>query len=145
MSVLPPGTIDHVAVAVRNLDASIERYRELMGADLGGREVVEEQGVEVAFLQLPGSACLELISPLADEGGVARFLDSRGEGLHHICMVVDDLEAALAALADNDVARVDEVPRRGAEGSRIAFLHPAALGGVLLELKEKAADAVPDA
>lgn len=139
MSVLPPGEIDHIGIAVRDIDAACARYVELSGARAGHREVLVEQGVEVLFLHLPGETRLELISPLGAEGGVARFLERRGEGLHHICMRVTDLDAALRALGEHDVPRIDEVPRSGAAGARIAFLHPEALGGVLLELKEPAA------
>ncbi len=137
MSTLPPGPVDHIGIAVRDLDGSCERYRALLGAEVAGREVVAEQGVEVAFLKLPGDTRLELISPTDDSSGVARFLEKRGEGMHHVCVLVPDLDAALAALAAEDVPLVDTAPRVGAEGARIAFLHPAALGGVLLELKEK--------
>ncbi len=139
MSLIPAGVIDHVGIAVRDLDATTARYQQLMGAELICREAVAAQGVEVAFLELPGSARVELIAPLGEEGSVARFLERRGEGLHHICMLVDDIEAALAELRVGGVRLVDEEPRAGAGGARIAFLHPEALGGVLLELKEKPA------
>lgn len=138
MSVLPPGRIDHIGIAVRDLDAACATYQELLGAQLSGRERVPGQGVEVAFLCLPGDACIELISPLSDDSAVAKFLDTRGEGMHHVCLLVEDIEAALARLAEQGVPLVDAVPRDGAEGSQIAFLHPKALGGVLLELKQKA-------
>jgi methylmalonyl-CoA epimerase len=138
MSVLPPGPIDHIGIAVRDLDPACATYQELLGAQLGGRETITGQGVEVAFLCLPGDVRIELIAPLSDDSAVAQFLDKRGEGMHHICVVVEDIGAALARLAEQGVPLVDEVPRAGAEGSQIAFLHPAALGGVLLELKQKA-------
>ena len=137
MSVVPAGPIDHIGIAVRDIDASCATYQDLLGAELSGREKLPGQGVEVAFLRLPGHTRVELVSPLGDDGAVAEFLAKRGEGIHHICVQVEDIEAALAELAEHGVAVVDEVPRAGAEGSRIAFLHPAALGGVLLELKEK--------
>ena len=137
MSTLPPGPVDHVGIAVRDLDRACDQYRALLGAEVAGREVVAGQGVEVAFLKLPGETRLELITPIDESSGVARFLEKRGEGMHHICVLVEDLDAALEALAGEEVPLVDTTPRIGAEGSRIAFLHPAALGGVLLELKEK--------
>lgn len=138
MSVLPPGPIDHIGIAVRDLDVACATYQELLGARLSGRERVPGQDVELAFLCLPGDARIELISPLSDDSAVAKFLDKRGEGMHHVCVLVEDIEAALARLVEQGVPLVDTTPRDGAEGSRIAFLHPAALGGVLLELKQEA-------
>lgn len=138
-AVLEVGEIDHVGIAVRDLDAALARYRRLLGAKAGRRERVESQGVEVAFLELSGTTRLELVAPLAADGPVARFLERRGEGLHHVCVRVDDIEAALVRLGHAGEPLVDRVPRDGAAGSRIAFVHPRALGGVLLELKEAAA------
>lgn len=137
MSFIPPGPIDHVGIAVRDLDAACRRYRELLGAELSHRERVPGQGVEIAYLKLPGDTRIELVTPIDDEGPVARFLDRRGEGMHHVCVLVDDIQAALDSLGAAGVPRVDEVPLPGAEGSQVAFLHPKALGGVLLELKQK--------
>lgn len=138
MSLIPPGPIDHVGIAVRDLDAACAMYRELLGAELTHRENVAQQGVEVAFLELPGAARIELIAPLDDDSPVARFIERRGEGLHHVCVLVDDITTTLASLAEHDVPLVDAAPRDGAEGSLIGFLQPKALGGVLLELKQKA-------
>ena len=138
MSVINAGAIDHVAIAVHDLDASCELYQELLGAELTAREVVAGQAVEVAFLQPPGTARIELISPVDESSPVAGFLAGRGPGLHHICVLVEDVDVALADLVSEDVELIDTVSRPGAEGSRIAFLHPKALGGVLLELKQKA-------
>lgn len=138
MSFIAPGPIDHVGIAVHDIDAAAARYRELLGARVVHREAVPGQGVEVAFLEMPGAARLELIAPLDDDSPVARFLAGRGEGMHHICVLVDDIDAALTRLGEEEVPVVDTTPRTGAEGARIAFLHPAALGGVLLELKQKA-------
>ncbi len=140
MSAVPPGPIDHVGIAVRDLDRSCRTYRELLGAEVESREVVSGQGVEVVFLRLPGETRIELVSPLGESSPVARFLEKRGEGIHHICVVVDDIDAVLSSLSDSDVPMVDEVARTGAAGARIAFLHPRALDGVLLELKEKRKD-----
>ncbi len=137
MSVLPPGPIDHIGIAVRDLDAACATYQELLGAELSGREKIPGEGVEVVFLCLPGDARLELISPLNADSAVAKFLDHRGEGIHHICVLVEDIRTALERLAEQGVPLVDAIPRDGGEGSQIAFLHPKALGGVLLELKQK--------
>ncbi len=138
MSLVPTGPIDHIGIAVRDLDRACATYEAVLGAELSSREAVEQQGVEVAFMRLPGDARVELIAPTDDSGAVARFIDKRGEGMHHICILVEDIEATLAELAGADVALLDERPRPGAEGSKIAFVHPAVLGGVLLELKQKA-------
>ncbi len=138
MSLVPSGPIDHVGIAVRDLDRACATYEAVLGAELSGREVVEQQGVEVAFMSLPGDTRVELIAPTDDSGAVARFIDRRGEGMHHICILVEDIEATLAELAEADVALIDKHPRLGAQGSKIAFVHPALLGGVLLELKQKA-------
>ena len=138
MSTLPAGEIDHVAIAVLDLDEACARYVELLGARVGLREQVVAQGVEVAFLHLPGETKIELISPLDDSGAVARFLEKNGEGLHHVCMRVANIEEALESVIDAEIPHIDSQPRIGAGGARIAFLHPRALGGVLLELKEVA-------
>lgn len=137
---LPVGPIDHVAIAVRDMDASLALYERMLGAGLAYRETVAGQDVEVAFLDLPGATSIELISPLSDTAALARFLDRRGEGLHHVCFVVDDVEAALADAEAAGIRLVDSVARPGAHGSRIGFVHPEAFGGVLVELKEKAAE-----
>jgi len=138
MSFIAPGPVDHVGIAVHDIDAAAARYRELLGARVIHREAVPGQRVEVAFLEMPGATRLELIAPLGDDSPVARFLAKRGEGMHHICVLVDDIEATLARLGEEEVPLVDATSRSGAEGARIAFLHPAALGGVLLELKQNA-------
>ena len=137
MSFIPPGPIDHVGIAVRDLEAACVRYRELLGAEVSHRERVAGQGVEIAYLKLPGDARIELLTPIDDDGPVARFLEKRGEGMHHVCVLVEDIQAALDSLGAAGVPRVDESPRSGAQGSLVAFLHPKALGGVLLELKQK--------
>ena len=138
MSTLPAGEIDHVAIAVFDLDEACARYVQLLGARVSLREKVVAQGVEVVFLHLPGETKIELISPLDDAGAVARFLEKKGEGLHHVCMRVVNIEEALEKVVDAEIPHIDSQPRIGAGGARIAFLHPRALGGVLLELKEVA-------
>ena len=138
MSVIPSGPIDHVGIAVRDIDEACARYQRLLGAEPAGRPVVAAQGVAVAFLRLPGEARLELIAPLDETSPVHRFLERRGEGLHHVCILVDDIDTVLERLVAAEVPLVDACARPGAEGSRIAFLRPEALGGVLLELKQKA-------
>jgi len=133
---VPVGPLDHVAIAVHDIDTAAGRYR-VLGAELVHREVVEGQGVEVAFLEVPGTTTIELVCPTSDESPIVRFLQSRGESLHHICFRVTDIDAALAAARAAGVRLIDEVPRNGARGSRIAFIHPEVMG-VLVELKQPA-------
>jgi methylmalonyl-CoA/ethylmalonyl-CoA epimerase len=124
--------IDHTAIAVRDLDEAIDRYERLYGIPAVERAIVPDQRVEVAFLAL-GDTSIELVSPLDDSSGVARFLAKHGEGLHHIGLAVDDLELELDRLARDGVELIDRVPRAGVHG-RIAFCHPRGTGGILVEL-----------
>jgi methylmalonyl-CoA/ethylmalonyl-CoA epimerase len=133
--------IDHVAIAVADRDASAKQLEGLFGLATGAREHVAGQKTDVAFLQAAGgssadaddAASLELCAPAGNES-LARFLAKRGPGLHHVCFEVDDLPAALASLKAAGVRLLDETPRQGARGHWVAFLHPAATGGVLFEL-----------
>lgn len=124
--------IDHTAVAVRDLAEAVPRYEGLLSGRAGQRIVIADQGVEVAFVSM-GDTQLELVQPLDPTSGVARFLDSRGEGLHHVGVAVDDLSAELRRLEADGVRLIDRVPRRGVHGL-IAFIHPHGTGGVLVEL-----------
>ena len=125
--------ISHVGIAVKTLEASISFYRDVLGMEFEGTEVVEEQKVKVAFLVI-GESRIELLEPTSDDSPVAKFLEKNGEGTHHIAYQVDDLEASLAELKAKGVRLIDEKPRNGAHGARIAFIHPKASGGVLTEL-----------
>jgi methylmalonyl-CoA/ethylmalonyl-CoA epimerase len=127
--------IDHTAIAVRDLDEALERYRRLIHAETSHRSLVADQRVEVAFLTI-GDTELELIAPTDSESGVARFLDRRGEGLHHIGIQVDDIASELRRLEGEGVGLIDHLPRRGVHGM-VAFVHPRATGGVLLELIQR--------
>jgi methylmalonyl-CoA/ethylmalonyl-CoA epimerase len=127
------GAIDHAGIAVANLDESIPLYRDLLKLPLVHRETLPDQGVEAALFDV-GDSHIELIAPLGPETGVARFLDKRGPGLHHLAYRVDDIEATLATLAAAGVRLIDTQARVGIRGSRVAFLHPSASGGVLTEL-----------
>jgi methylmalonyl-CoA/ethylmalonyl-CoA epimerase len=129
--------VDHVAVAVEDLDEALERHARLFGAEAASREVIEDQGVEEAMIRVGGSA-LQLLSPLGPDTPVGRFLAQRGEGLHHIAYAVADIEAALTHLAAEGARLVDEVPRIGGGGHRIAFVHPVSFGSTLIELVELA-------
>jgi methylmalonyl-CoA/ethylmalonyl-CoA epimerase len=126
--------IDHVALCVPSVGDAAAQWKALFGVVAGEREVVESQGTEV--LPLPvGDSCVELIAPHGSES-LARFLQKRGAGLHHIAFEVEGIEEALAALKSLGVPLIDEVPRRGARGHKVAFVHPKATGGVLVELVE---------
>jgi len=127
--------IDHVAIAVRDRDGSCDALASLFGLHPGAREHVPGQKTDVAFLHADAAAeaAVELIAPAGNEG-LERFLTRRGPGLHHICFEVDDLPAALASLKAAGVRLIDDVPRPGARGHQVAFLHPASTGGVLFEL-----------
>lgn len=125
--------INHIGVAVRSIDASAPFYRDVLGMVFEGMEVVAEQKVKVAFFAV-GESRVELLEPTADDSPVAKFLEKNGEGTHHVAYEVDDLVATLAKLKAAGVRLIDEVPRSGAHGTKIAFLHPKASGGVLTEL-----------
>jgi methylmalonyl-CoA epimerase len=126
--------IDHIGIVVRDIQEALEVYETALGLPL--REVVEvpDQEVEVAFLPI-GESNIELVQPTTGDTGIARFLDKRGEGIHHVCIDVDDIEAALARLRACGVQLIDNVPRQGAHG-RVAFVHPKGAHGVLVELVE---------
>ena len=126
--------IDHVAIAVGDRDQAGTRLQGLFGLSEQAREHVADQKTDVLFLgSATGETALELVAPVGNPG-LQRFLDKRGPGLHHVCFEVEDLDGALATLKAAGVPLIDEVPRVGARGHRIAFLHPAATGGVLFEL-----------
>lgn len=125
--------INHIGIAVKNLEASIPLYRDQLGMEFEGTEEVAEQKVRVAFLKI-GESRIELLEPTAADSPVAKFLEKNGEGIHHMAYEVTDIEAALAELKQKEVRLIDEKPRNGAHGSLIAFLHPKATGGVLTEI-----------
>ena len=125
--------IDHVGVAVDDLDAAIALHEQTYGLALAHREVVEEQGVEAVLLDV-GASHVELLRPLQPDTAVGRFLASRGPGLHHVAYRVGDIDAALDALRDRGVQLIDETPRVGIRDSRVAFVHPRSTGGVLTGL-----------
>lgn len=132
--------LDHIGIAVRSIAAAA--IYEALGMTIDHVEIVETQGVKTAFLSA-GDSNLELLEPLSESSPVARFIDKRGEGVHHLCFRVDDIEAQLRDLAARGFRLINEAPVPGAHGCRVAFLHPAAGNGVLIELSEKIATA-PD-
>jgi methylmalonyl-CoA epimerase len=129
--------IDHIGVAVESIDEALPLYRQTLKMELVHRETVSDQGVEAALLDI-GESHIELLAPLGPDTGVARFLAKRGAGMHHVAYRVDDVEQTLAALKDAGVRVIDEQPRNGIRGSRVAFLHPASTGGVLTEIVQPA-------
>ena len=129
-----PGRIHHVALVVRSIDDALAFYRDRLGLPLDVIMPIEGDGVRIAFLPV-GESSFELVEPTSPDTGVARFLDSRGEGFHHVCLEVDDLAAELDLLAGQGVELIDRAPRRGAEGP-VAFIHPRSGHGVLVELIE---------
>jgi methylmalonyl-CoA/ethylmalonyl-CoA epimerase len=133
------GRIDHVGVAVSDLDAAVALYEETFAMPLAHRETVESQGVEAVLLDI-GDGHVELLRPLGPDTVVGRFIERRGEGLHHVAYAVDDIDAALERLRSKGVQLIDEEARIGIRGSRVAFLHPKATGSVLTELVEPAAE-----
>jgi methylmalonyl-CoA/ethylmalonyl-CoA epimerase len=131
--------IDHVAIAVRDLDAAVAWYAQTLGASLTHREVVEHDGVEEALLAVSDSY-VQLLTPTRDDSPVARFLASRGEGLHHIAYRVADCADALDAARAGGATAIDDVPRPGSRGTTVAFLHPKTSFGTLIELVQEGPD-----
>jgi methylmalonyl-CoA/ethylmalonyl-CoA epimerase len=129
--------IDHIGVAVEDLDAAIALHERDYGMELVHREVIDEQGVEAVLLDV-GENHVELLRPLGEDTPVGRFLAKRGPGLHHVAYQVGDVDSTLAQLRERGLRLIDETPRTGIRGSRVAFLHPAASGGVLTEIVQPA-------
>jgi methylmalonyl-CoA epimerase len=128
--------MDHVGVAVKNLDEAIKVYRDTLGFKLEGVHVLAERKVKVAFLSCGGETQIELLEPLGSDGTIVKFLETRGEGIHHFAMKVENIAVALEGFKKKGVTLIDETPKKGAEGKKIAFVHPKSTKGVLLELCE---------
>jgi methylmalonyl-CoA/ethylmalonyl-CoA epimerase len=131
------GRIDHIGVAVATLEEGLELYQEQLGLTVEHREIVPEQGVEAVLIEV-GEGHVELLVPLAPDTPVGKFLENRGPGLHHVAYQVRDCAAELDRLRGRGIRLIDEVPRIGIRGSRVAFLHPKSTGGVLTEIVEPA-------
>jgi methylmalonyl-CoA/ethylmalonyl-CoA epimerase len=129
------GRIDHIGVAVEDLDGAVALYRDRLGMREEHRESVEEFGVDAVLLEI-GDGHVELLSPLSAESAVGRFLERNGPGLHHVAYRTDDIESALESIRGAGMRLIDERPRAGIRGSRVAFVHPKSTGGVLTELVE---------
>ncbi|HKH79609.1 MAG TPA: methylmalonyl-CoA epimerase [Solirubrobacteraceae bacterium] len=129
--------IDHIGVAVEQIEPALALYRDSFELDVAHREVVEEQGVEAVLLDV-GENHVELLAPLAEDTPVGKFLARQGPGLHHVAYQVSDIDATLLALKQAGLALIDEQPRAGIRGSRVAFMHPRATVGVLTEIVQPA-------
>jgi methylmalonyl-CoA/ethylmalonyl-CoA epimerase len=131
------GRIDHIGVAVEDIDAAIELYRDGFEMELAHREMVESQGVEAVLLDV-GDGHVELLAPLGPDTPVGKYLAKNGAGLHHVAYAVDDIDAALEKVSAAGIQLIDSEPRGGIRDSRVAFLHPRSTGGVLTEIVEPA-------
>ncbi len=131
------GEIDHIGVAVENLDDSIAIYRDHLGMRVQHRETVDEFGVEAALLEI-GAAHVELLTPTKPDSGVAKFLERKGPGMHHVAYRTDDIEGVLDRMREEGLRLIDEEPRTGIQDSRVAFVHPKSTGGVLTEIVQPA-------
>ena len=135
--------IEHIGIATPRLDDALRFWRDALGLEVTHAEVVEEQGVRVAMLPA-GEPRIELLEPTGPDSPVAKFLEKRGPGIHHIAVRVDDIRAALARLKESGARLIDETPRTGADNCLVAFVHPSSVGGVLLELVEHTDSVVHD-
>ncbi len=125
--------IDHIGIAVEDLEAGLEFYRDALGLEYKGQEEVEDQGVKVAFLKI-GESKIELLEPLHDESPIAKFLNKRGEGIHHIAYLVDNIDEKISEMDAKDVRFIGDKPTEGAGDKKIIFIHPKSTKGVLTEL-----------
>ena len=131
------GRIDHIGVAVSDIDAAVRLYSLQFDMREQHRETVEDQGVEAVLLEI-GEGHVELIRPLSEDSGVGKFIARNGPGLHHVAYACEDIDSALGAVRDAGLQLIDKEPRRGIRNSRVAFLHPKSTGGVLTEIVEPA-------
>ncbi|MCJ7681068.1 MAG: methylmalonyl-CoA epimerase [Candidatus Aminicenantes bacterium] len=130
--------LDHIGIAVKDMENGLNRWKTLLNSVDAVIEEIPERGIKAAHLEIPGGGSVELVEPLTSDSPVAKFLETRGEGIHHLCFEVEDLEAAMKDLKEKGIRFMTDRPVCGAGGSRIVFAHPRDLGGVLVELKEKA-------
>ncbi len=127
--------IDHIAIAVRDIDEAARFYTDILGLDLSGVEVVVEQKTRVGFLKI-GDTNIELVQPVTDDSPLVKFLETRGPGIHHICLEVEDIKKEVEELMERGAHMIDDKPRPGAHNTKVAFIHPKSSGGVLIELNE---------
>jgi methylmalonyl-CoA/ethylmalonyl-CoA epimerase len=129
--------LDHIGIAVKDIEKSVQKWTDLFKIETCGYEEIPERGVKVFQLNLAGGVQIELISPIGEDSPVAKSLAKRGEGIHHFCFEVDDLETTMTDMKKTGVKFVSDEPAKGAEGSLVAFIQPKSMNGVLVELKEK--------
>ncbi len=127
--------INHIAIAVNNLEEAAKFYQTVMGLTLSGVEVVSAQKTKVGFFKI-GESNIELVQPAEPDSPLVKFLETKGQGIHHICLEVDDVEAEVKSFLEKGATRVDQKPRPGAHNTKVAFVHPKSSGGVLIELCE---------
>jgi methylmalonyl-CoA/ethylmalonyl-CoA epimerase len=129
--------LNHIGIAVRNLEQSLEKWKKLFSVKEHNIEDIKDRGVRLVQLDLEGGASVELIEAIGEESPIKRFLEKNGEGIHHFCFEVNDINKAMKELREKGIKFVDGKPKKGGEGSLIAFIHPNNINGVLIELKEK--------
>jgi methylmalonyl-CoA/ethylmalonyl-CoA epimerase len=134
---MPSIQIDHIAVAINDMESALGFWQGALGLDLHGVEDVPAEEVEIAFLAT-ANAHIELVRPTTDGSGIARYIEKKGTGMHHLCLAVPDIEAAMQRIADSGCELINETPRSRDNGTRYAFVHPKSTGGVLVELYEAA-------
>jgi methylmalonyl-CoA epimerase len=127
--------IDHIAIAVHDIDEASTFYSDILKLDLSGVEVVTEQKTKVGFFKI-GESNIELVQPASDDSPLVKFLETKGPGIHHICLEVDDIDTEVEELMKRGARMIDEKPRPGAHNTRVAFIHPKSAGGVLIELNQ---------
>lgn len=132
---MSPIKVDHIAVVVEDMDAALKFWQDALGLPLGGTERNEHEAVEVAFLPV-GESRIELLKPISDDSGIAKYLAKRGAGMHHVCIAVADIEAAMRQIVEHGAQLINETPRTREDGTRYAFVHPKSTGGVMIELYE---------
>ena len=132
---MPPIKVNHIAIVVENIDTALGFWRDALGLPLEHTERNDDEAVEIAFLPI-GDGEIELLAPTSNDSGVARYMAKKGAGLHHICLEVADIEAAMARLVEYNVELINDTPRLRPDGTKYAFVHPKSTGGVLLEMYE---------
>lgn len=128
--------IDHIGIAVKDIESAGKVYQEILGMEVSPIDDLPSYGIKLSFVSLPGTK-IELLQPTSESSAISKFLKDKGEGIHHICLIVDDIERSLAELKSKGMELLDEKPRVSSHGEKIAFIHPKSTGRVLIELKEK--------
>ena len=136
--------LDHIGIAVEDLEGSVKRWKDLFSLRAHQIEIIRERNIKVAQLDIEGGPSLELISSLGPESAIEKFIEKKGEGIHHICFEVQNIQSSIEEFKKKGIRFVQDEPLRGAEDSLIAFIHPHNLNGVLIELKQKQKKSIPD-